>query len=105
MELSFLTEELSEQIQYINMLLSVLTIVFAHIMLRRNPKQVFFFLPMMVYFYELLVFYFVRIIFTYFGAYDIVVFTTISSLIRLQFSASMAIVLGYFIFKGHRGRS
>ena len=105
MLISYFTAELSEQIQYINMICSLTVIILFHIMLRRNPKQSLFFLPIMFYFYELLVFYFVRIVVTYFGAYNIETFTAISSLIRLQFSASMMIVLIYFIYKGHRGRS
>lgn len=102
MDFSFLTEQLSEQVQYINMILSVLAIIFSHIVVRRSSRHVYFLLPMMIYFYELLVFYFTRIVVTNLGHYDIVVFTAISSLIRLQFSASMAVVLGYMVFREYK---
>lgn len=102
MDFSFLTEQLSEQVQYINMLLAVLAIIFSHIVLRRSTRYTYFLLPMMIYFYELTVFYFARIIFVALGQFDIAVFTALSSLIRLQFSASMAVVLGYMVFREYK---
>lgn len=98
------TQQFAFQVQYLNILFCIIAMIAGHIYLRRNPGHTVELIPVLIYFYELLMFYVFRFIFSYYGIYSTEVFTTVSSLIRLQFGASMSVVLIYLTFIMGRGR-
>lgn len=98
------TQQFAFQVQYLNILFCLVTLIAGHIYLRRNPGCTVELIPVLIYFYELLIFYLLRFIFSHYGIYSTEIFTTVSSLIRLQFAASMAVVLVYLTFFIGRGR-
>jgi len=91
-----------EKIQYINLVACIILIIFFHILTRWNPKVTWYVMPIMIWAYELSIFYIARFLSNsgLFVKPDPYFFTVLSSLIRLQLSVSLAIVLGYILSRG-----